>query len=406
MKHRFIRITIFAVYFSSHIQIPPLAIATDSPGTLRESVGSKATDATPSQTTKAFYLTGHLGSTRVVTDGSGVEQARYAYYPYGEIYRPSPLRGEEWVEGKSSYLYTGKERDTETNLYYYGARYYDPQLGRFLSIDPLNIVTFDSYTYAQNNPIDYIDVDGNYAAAAVLPMLPGFGPLGWVIGIGIGVTILVYTNHQLQKKYRQTPGREATWIDAQTPPSLPTGPIGTKESISITQPLPTTLLNENDKEKEARIRFIKEQFLRMFDLPEQRRYLIEQWDNAKRTAANLINRTEHDAFDIEEHVDPSDFWDLKTPPPYSYGEQEAEKAFSIDDPAQATLDALLEGIASIHSDINYKRSMLERLARKKGKLDDPLVQDRLKSIENSLRQLRELKAEIKNRYNGPWFEDD
>ncbi|MBI4208938.1 MAG: RHS repeat-associated core domain-containing protein [Deltaproteobacteria bacterium] len=115
--------------------------------------------------TTAFYLTDHLGSTRVVTDGSGAEQARYSYYPYGEIFSPHPLpspqRGEGWGEGALSSLFTGQKFDSEINLYYYGARYYEPQLGRFISPDPardgLNL-----YAYVGNNPIARNDPTGLY----------------------------------------------------------------------------------------------------------------------------------------------------------------------------------------------------------------------------------------------------
>ena len=56
-------------------------------------------------------------------------------------------------------LFTSKERDEETNWDYFGARYYDPQLGRWHSIDPAD--EFDSpYLYVNNNPIVLLDKDG------------------------------------------------------------------------------------------------------------------------------------------------------------------------------------------------------------------------------------------------------
>jgi RHS repeat-associated protein len=71
-----------------------------------------------------YYHTDHLGSTRLVTDESGTIITHAEYYPFGES-----LNEEEY------YLYMGKEKDS-TGLYYYGARYYDPETGRFLTRDP------------------------------------------------------------------------------------------------------------------------------------------------------------------------------------------------------------------------------------------------------------------------------
>ncbi|MGD2247385.1 MAG: RHS repeat-associated core domain-containing protein, partial [Candidatus Methanofastidiosia archaeon] len=68
--------------------------------------------------------------------------------------------------GTESYLYTGKKKD-ETGLYYYGARYYDPELGRFLTRDPLagkKVVpqSLNRYTYCLNNPVKFIDPAGMF----------------------------------------------------------------------------------------------------------------------------------------------------------------------------------------------------------------------------------------------------
>jgi RHS repeat-associated protein len=67
-------------------------------------------------------------------------------------------------EGSEHYQYTGKEKDA-TGLYYYGARYYDPQTGKFITRDLIkgrksNSQTLNLYTYCLNNPIKYIDPTG------------------------------------------------------------------------------------------------------------------------------------------------------------------------------------------------------------------------------------------------------
>ena len=63
--------------------------------------------------------------------------------------------------GPKRYRYTGKERDDETGLYYYGARYYAAWLGRWTAVDPIGVGTGASvYAYANGNPIVFVDPNG------------------------------------------------------------------------------------------------------------------------------------------------------------------------------------------------------------------------------------------------------
>ncbi|MBI4208989.1 MAG: RHS repeat-associated core domain-containing protein [Deltaproteobacteria bacterium] len=107
----------------------------------------------------SYFHADHLGSTAVGTDSSGVVQQAEYYTPFGEI-----LRGEERGEGATPYLYTGQEKDSSTDFYYFQARYYDPLLARFVSADPLkdakNPQDFHLYAYAWNNPLKVIDPSG------------------------------------------------------------------------------------------------------------------------------------------------------------------------------------------------------------------------------------------------------
>jgi RHS repeat-associated protein len=98
-----------------------------------------------------YYHADRLGSTRLITDESGNTVADVSYAPFGE----SVATGEE------EYLYTGKEKDV-TGLYYFGARYYDPELGRFITRDVVrrdtkNPQSLNWYVYCLNNPIRYVD---------------------------------------------------------------------------------------------------------------------------------------------------------------------------------------------------------------------------------------------------------
>ena len=69
-------------------------------------------------------------------------------------------RGQHYYN--SPYKFSGKELDEETGLYYYGARYYDPKVSIWLSVDPLaeKFPSWSPYNYTMNNPINMIDPDG------------------------------------------------------------------------------------------------------------------------------------------------------------------------------------------------------------------------------------------------------
>lgn len=116
----------------------------------------------PTTTKTLWYLTDHLGGTSLMVDGSGQAVAETAYYPYGLT------RYEKDASGVR-YRFTGKELD-ESALYYYGARYYNPKIGRFLSVDPLlaeaivdkltNSQYINLYSYVLNNPLKHVDPQG------------------------------------------------------------------------------------------------------------------------------------------------------------------------------------------------------------------------------------------------------
>ena len=135
-----------------------------------------------------YYHPDHLGSTGFVTDANGKLYEHIEYFPFGET----------WVQEHSNtlrtpYLFTGKEFDQETGLYYFGARYYDPRtsvwqsadpiLGKYLPMDarasserfikalngeniPVDARIYRSstsalYSYVINNPVGLVDPDGN-----------------------------------------------------------------------------------------------------------------------------------------------------------------------------------------------------------------------------------------------------
>ena len=108
-----------------------------------------------------YYHNDPLGSPIAATDAGGNLLWQEDYAPYGER-----LRRED--QGKDSVWYTGKEEDPDLGLYYYGARWYAPEIGRFLEIDPVgfdegNPQSFNRYAYANNNPYKFVDPDGKAA---------------------------------------------------------------------------------------------------------------------------------------------------------------------------------------------------------------------------------------------------
>ncbi|WP_167571946.1 RHS repeat-associated core domain-containing protein [Aquimarina algiphila] len=119
--------------------------------------------------TISYFNFDHLGNTRLVytplnercdPNGDPIFEStdlEYAadFYPYGK-----PLR--EYEPGAEKYVTTHHERDTETGLDYRGARYYDADIARFLSLDPAAIEypSLSDYNYVAGNPLIFVDPDG------------------------------------------------------------------------------------------------------------------------------------------------------------------------------------------------------------------------------------------------------
>ncbi len=110
-----------------------------------------------------YYVKDHLGNTRVVVkgpSGSAVLMQEYHYYPFG-----MGMDG-TWVTPTGTtekYRYNGKEFvQNNLNMYDYGARWYDPCIGRMINVDPMseNTPGFSGYTYVFNNPIRMTDPTG------------------------------------------------------------------------------------------------------------------------------------------------------------------------------------------------------------------------------------------------------
>jgi RHS repeat-associated protein len=106
-----------------------------------------------------YQFANHLGSACLELDDQAKFISYEEYYPYGSTSFQCTEPGRETPAKR--YRYTGKERDEETGLYYYGARYYASWLGRWTSCDPAGLVDGGNlYLYVKGNPIKLIDPFG------------------------------------------------------------------------------------------------------------------------------------------------------------------------------------------------------------------------------------------------------
>jgi RHS repeat-associated protein len=101
--------------------------------------------------TSSFYNADGLGSVTSLCTATGALAQTYAYDSFGKQTTSSGSL-------TNSFQFTGREFDTETNLYYYRARYMDPSTGRFISEDPVNFSGgVDFYSYVGNSPVYWVD---------------------------------------------------------------------------------------------------------------------------------------------------------------------------------------------------------------------------------------------------------
>ena len=118
----------------------------------------------PSNGARRYYLKDNLGSTRMVTDNNGNILQTFDYYPFGLL-----MPGRNGGSGSTMEQFTGKELDNEgtqnLNLYYFGARYLDPAIGQWTSVDPLakKYPGWSPYNYGLDDPIKIIDPNGKSA---------------------------------------------------------------------------------------------------------------------------------------------------------------------------------------------------------------------------------------------------
>ena len=168
-------------------------------------------------TTTHYYSADVLGSIALLTTSAGAPAESYTYDPFGT---PTIKNASGTVIPSSAlgnpFLFTAREWDSETALYFYRARYYKPAMGRFLSRDPLGAAPdVNLYRYVGNNPLTYVDPDG------WLSLMPG--GLGGVGAGGLGPHVLPVPMPPQSIDIPQFPQPERP-VEPTPPPHTPPGP--------------------------------------------------------------------------------------------------------------------------------------------------------------------------------------
>jgi RHS repeat-associated protein len=128
-----------------------------------------------------YYHKDGLGSVTDLTSSAGSVVKRYKYRTFGEIYS-------ETGSLVQPYTFTAREKDPETGLYYYRARYYDPRAGRFISKDPIGFAGGDAnlFRYVKNNPLNFVDPEGEVMPTVIAGGVFGGALIGGAAGAIVG----------------------------------------------------------------------------------------------------------------------------------------------------------------------------------------------------------------------------
>ncbi len=161
--------------------------------------------------TVSYYFSDHLKTASVITDAIGTIKAESDYYPWG---------GELQFTNNDSnhYKFTGKERDAETGLDYFGARYYSNGLGRFITPDwaeKATVVpyaeladpqTLNLYSYVRNLPTSKVDKDGHCVEDLCIgEVIVVSAAVKWTVGLFLGAVAAVVTYNNFSNSNKMAP---------------------------------------------------------------------------------------------------------------------------------------------------------------------------------------------------------
>ena len=148
----------------------------DSTGVCGFRYYNKEKDGDNSNGTDYYYQKNIQGDILRIFDKNGNLKAEYSYDAWGKCTIKTNVSG---IAAINPFRYRGYYLDDETGLYYLNARYYDPEIGRFISpdsidyLDPESINGLNIYVYCGNNPIMYVDPNGNF-----------------IVSIGVSLTLI------------------------------------------------------------------------------------------------------------------------------------------------------------------------------------------------------------------------
>ncbi len=196
-----------------------------------------------------------LGNIRVITDDQGNVLERHDYLPFGEECTTGPCATNPGLEAGQARKFTGKERDSETGLDYFGARYYGSRIGRFTTVDPVytwgeNLVDpqrWNRYAYGRNNPLRYVDPDGKVAIPVILAGI-------WAV-YEVGSQIYdSYTAYQTVTDPNATSGEKAAAIGGMAIGAIaPGGGYGTAGKAAVGKADDVARAMKRGRESEARV---------------------------------------------------------------------------------------------------------------------------------------------------------
>ncbi len=144
-----------------------------------------ASSPSPGGEVVEYYHLDAIGNVRAVTNAAGQVIERHDYLPFGEECTTGPCASSPALAAGQPRKFTSKERDPETGLDYFGARYYGSKIGRFTTTDPyldqraalFNPQLWNRYAYGLNNPLRFVDPDGRQSA----PPGQQIGTVDWII---------------------------------------------------------------------------------------------------------------------------------------------------------------------------------------------------------------------------------
>ena len=154
--------------------------------------------------TPYYYIKNVQGDVYKVVNASGTEVASYTYDAWGKVLSATGSMANVNPIRYRSYYY-----DTESGLYYLSSRYYDPEVGRFISADGLlganqDLLSYNLFAYCSNNPVNCSDPTGQYVLeGAVLLGIVAAAFLG--TGIAFGTVGAQIASQQLHRTFNYNP---------------------------------------------------------------------------------------------------------------------------------------------------------------------------------------------------------